>query len=75
MMRLVIAVLLLIMAASAGEQGRWLAAAANAVFAVLAGMLAYRTLPDRPPLPRTVILGILAAGVLLWIASLVFPGV
>lgn len=71
MMRLVIGILLLILAGSAAQQGRWLVAAANLAFAALAGMLAYQTLPDRRPLPPAAVVGALAAGVILWVVSLI----
>jgi hypothetical protein len=74
LMRLVIGILLAIMGANYAAQGRWLAAVANFAFALLAGMLAYRTLPGRAPIPRQVILGTLAVGVALWLASLAYPG-
>lgn len=73
LMRLVIAIVLVIMAAESASRGRLLTAGANAVFAVLAGMLAWATLPGRRLPPRPVVLGILAAGITLWLVSFVVP--
>ena len=73
LMRLVIAVLLAILAANAAAEGRYLNATANGCFAILAGMLAYLTLPGRR-LPRAAPLAALGLGVALWIASCAAAG-
>jgi hypothetical protein len=73
MIRLVISILLLIIAVDAASKGEYLLAAARLGFGVLAGLLAYRTLPDRKWPPRGLMIGVLAGSIALWLATFFFP--
>lgn len=73
MIRLVIAILLLVIAVDAARQGDYLLAAARLGFGVLAGALAYATLPGRNPPPRQAMIGLLGASIALWLATFFFP--
>ena len=70
--RALIAVFLLVLAVMQLQQGRVLNAVVDVIFAMVAGLLAFtaRTGAARRP-PRGLILGLLAVGIVLWIASLV----
>jgi ammonia channel protein AmtB len=66
-----IAVFLLVLAVMQLQQGRPLNAAVDVIFAMVAGLLAFTARPGARRPPRGLILGLLAVGIVLWIASLV----
>ncbi len=70
-LRALVAVFLLVLAVMQLRQGRPLNAAVDVVFAMVAGLLAYSGRPGVRRPPRGLILGLLAVGIVLWIASLV----
>ena len=67
----VIAVFLLYLAVQQLQAGRPLYAAVDVIFAMVAGLLALSARPGAARPPARLIRGLVAVGVVLWIASLV----
>jgi predicted Co/Zn/Cd cation transporter (cation efflux family) len=66
-----IAVFLLYLAVQQLQAGRPLYAAVDVIFAMVAGLLAFSAWPGAARRPTRLIRGLVAVGVVLWIASLV----
>ncbi len=71
LIRTLIAAFLLVLAVMQLQHGRPLSAAVDVIFAMVAGLLAYSARPSAGRPPRGLIIGLMAVGVVLWIASLV----
>ncbi|HYW07399.1 MAG TPA: hypothetical protein VE913_10605 [Longimicrobium sp.] len=71
LLRPVLAVVLLVLAIMQLRAGNPLAAAVDLLFAMVAGLLTLEMRPGARRTPRGFIVGLVAVGIVLWIATLV----